>query len=244
MKKIVINNFKKITPLAIKNLAKRFIFFVSWDPWVNYSWAQEGEDGILGRFFGDQQTGFYIDVGAHHPKRFSNTFAFYKRGWRGINIDAMPGLMKTFDKVRRRDINIEIGVGLESCVLDYYLFNEPALNSFSKEISDERHLSASDYRITGIIPVKIRPLSLILDEHLPKGQVIDFMTIDVEGFDYDVLQSNDWKKYRPKIILVEILGSSMHEIQDSSIGRLMTAAGYVLYAKCINTVLFKAASLK
>jgi hypothetical protein len=70
------------------------------------------------------------------------------------------------------------------------------------------------------------------------------MTIDVEGFDYDVLQSNDWKKYRPKIILVEILGSSMHEIQDSSIGRLMTAVGYVLYAKCINTVLFKAASLK
>lgn len=242
--KMIIKNLKKIAPATIKNFAKRCLSFATWDPWVNYSWAQEGEDRILDRFFGDQQTGFYIDVGAHHPKRFSNTLAFYKRGWRGINIDAMPGSMRIFDKVRQRDINIEIGVGLESCVLDYYLFNEPALNSFSKEISDERHLSGSNYRISKIVPVKIRPLSLILDAHLPKDQMIDFMTIDVEGLDYDVLQSNDWKKYRPKIILVEILGSSMHEIQDSAIGRLMTDVGYVLYAKCVNTVLFKAASLK
>jgi len=239
-----INYLKKITPVSVKHLAKRCLSFVTWDPWVEYSWAQEGEDRILGRFFGEQQSGFYIDVGAHHPKRFSNTFAFYKRGWRGINIDAMPGSMRAFNKFRQRDINLEMGVGLDSCVLDYYLFNEPALNGFSKEISDERHFSASDYRILKIIPVYIRPHSQILDEYLPKGQVIDFMSIDVEGLDYDVLKSSNWKKYRPKIILVEILGSSMNEIQNGPIGQLMNEVDYVLYAKCVNTVLFKAASLK
>lgn len=70
------------------------------------SYSQEGEDMILRRIFGSQTSGFYIDVGAHHPKRFSNTYFFYKKGWAGINIDAMPGSMKAFQKVRYRDIEI------------------------------------------------------------------------------------------------------------------------------------------
>ena len=68
------------------------------------SYSQEGEDMILRRLFEKQKTGFYVDVGAHHPKRFSNTFFFYKKGWSGINIDAMPNSMRLFDKIRPRDI--------------------------------------------------------------------------------------------------------------------------------------------
>mgnify|MGYP001334584774 CR=1 FL=1 len=85
---------------------------------------------ILNRIFGNQAKGFYIDVGAHHPKRFSNTYLFYKRGWSEINIDAMPGSMKIFDKQRPRDINIEKPVSNEKKIMDFYIFNEPALNSF------------------------------------------------------------------------------------------------------------------
>ena len=233
---------KKIIAMPIRRLYKRFFSFFAWDQWINASWSQEGEDQILRRIFEDQSLGFYVDVGAHHPKRFSNTFLFYGRGWRGINIDAMPGSMKAFGKERPRDINIEVGVGLQQGQLDYYVFNETALNGFSKEISMKRHESDVPCQITETIKINVYPLSAILASNLPPGQTIDFMTVDVEGLDLEVLQSNDWSKYRPKLVLAEVLGSSLHEIDQSEIGKLMNSVGYVIYAKCVNTVFFKTVS--
>jgi hypothetical protein len=230
---------KKLIPLPVKNLVRRVLAFAYWDPWSNLSWSQEGEDLILRRIFGSKLDGFYIDVGAHHPRRFSNTYLFYKLGWRGLNIDAMPGSMVPFNKDRPRDINVEIGIGPHECLLDYYVLNEPALNSFSKELSDERHDSNSAYQIKEVIKVNVLPLSEVLDHYLPKGQKIDFMSVDVEGLDFEVLKSNDWTRHRPKFVLAEILGSSLHEIEQTNIGRLMTAAGYAVYAKSMNTVFFR-----
>jgi len=71
------------------------------------SFAQEGEDRVLYRMFQGRfgRPGFYVDVGAHHPTRFSNTYLFYRMGWRGINLDAMPGSMAAFARARPRDIN-------------------------------------------------------------------------------------------------------------------------------------------
>lgn len=235
---------KKFVPLPVRNLLKRVLAFAQWDPWINFSWSQEGEDQILRRLFENKSKGFYIDVGAHHPRRYSNTYLFYIRGWNGINIDAMPGSMDSFNDVRPRDINIEVGIGLSKCQLDYYVFNEPALNGFSKELSNERHDPNAAFQIKKVIKVNVLPLSSVLHSNLPEGQNIDFMSIDVEGLDFEVLKSNDWTKYRPKFVLSEILGSSMHEIEQSGIGQLMSDVGYVIYAKCVNTVFFKAADQK
>ncbi|MEX2488545.1 MAG: FkbM family methyltransferase [Pseudomonadales bacterium] len=235
---------KKHIPTSIKRLIKRFISCATWDQWLVRSWSQEGEDQILRRIFEREPAGFYIDIGAHHPKRFSNTYLFYRRGWRGINIDAMPGSMKVFNKVRPRDVNLEIAVGVEEGELDYYVFNEPALNGFSKELSLERHGAASTYKVKEVIKINLIPLSSILDRYLPKDQIINFMSVDVEGLDLDVLKSNDWVKYRPKFVLSEILESSLHEIEQSEIGQFMNDAGYRLYAKCVNTVFFKEANQK
>ena len=73
-------------------------------------YSQEGEDMILQRMFGQRREGFFVDVGAHHPFRYSNTYLFYKKGWRGINIDATPGSMREFEKYRPADINLEVAV--------------------------------------------------------------------------------------------------------------------------------------
>ena len=235
---MIIKKIKKITPKFIKALLKRLHACATWDPWFVRSWSQEGEDLILRRIFGGQGVGFYIDVGAHHPKRFSNTYLFYRRGWRGINIDAMPGSMKLFDKKRPRDINLEMGIGTNVGELDYYVFNEPALNGFSKELS-ERHESDSVYKLREIMKVQVQPLLQVLNSHLNSNQQIDFMSVDVEGLDFDVLKSNDWSKYRPKFVLAEILGSSLHEIQQGEIAQFMRDQNYVLYAKCVNTVFFQ-----
>jgi FkbM family methyltransferase len=202
------------------------------------SYSQEGEDMILRRLFEKQQNGFYVDVGAHHPKRFSNTFFFYKKGWRGINIDAMPNSMKPFNKIRRRDINIEKPVSSKRQILTYYAFNEPALNGFSKELSQERDRKDNNYHIIFEKDIETSTLSEILDNNLPNNQKIDFLSIDVEGLDFMVLQSNDFKKYKPNVILIEILGSTLSDIENNDITVYLKQFNYSIYAKTVNTVIF------
>ena len=202
------------------------------------SYSQEGEDMILRRLFEKQKTGFYVDVGAHHPKRFSNTYFFYKLGWRGINVDVMPGSMIAFNRMRPRDINIEKPVSNKKQLLTYYAFNEPALNGFSKELSEERDGKGS-YFVKFTKDIETSTLEEILDDNLPKVQSIDFLSIDVEGLDFNVLRSTNLEKYHPKVILVEILNSSLADIQISKIYQFLTDAGYELYAKTVNTVIFK-----
>jgi FkbM family methyltransferase len=176
-------------------------------PFSEFSFSQEGEDMILRRLFEDRASGFYVDVGAHHPQRFSNTNHFYLSGWHGINIDAMPGSMQPFRQLRPRDINLEIGVSASSGTLVYYAFNEPAVNSFSKETAD-RIIEIGKYQLQSASPIPTRSLAEILDEYLPTNQTIDFLTIDVEGLDQVVLRSNNWKRFRPTIILTETIHTS------------------------------------
>jgi len=201
------------------------------------SYSQEGEDLILRRLFEKQQSGFYVDVGAHHPKRFSNTYFFYKLGWNGINIDAMPDSMKLFERIRPRDINIEKAVSDKKQVLTYYAFNEPALNGFSKELSKERD-GKGNYFIQFTKDIETSTLTEILDNNLPKNQNIDFLSIDVEGLDFMVLKSNNFEKYRPKVILIEILGSSLNDIENNEISKYLKEYDYSIYAKTVNTVFF------
>ena len=202
------------------------------------SYSQEGEDMVLRRFFEQKAVGFYVDVGAHHPKRFSNTCYFYENGWSGINIDAMAGSMKLFSKMRPRDTNVEIPVSSEENILTYYMFNEPALNGFDAHLSEKRDAASSPYKVKQKIDLQTRSLASIFNEFLPSNTKIDFLSIDVEGFDLDVLKSNDWDKYRPDMVLVEILGSSL-DLNESDIVQFLTGHGYSAYAKTMNTVFFK-----
>lgn len=194
---------------------------------------------ILSRMFEKQDVGFYVDIGAHHPMRFSNTYYFYKKGWSGINIDAAPGSMKSFRKLRRRDINIEAAIGLGDKESTYYVFNEPALNSFDKKLSEMRHSQNGPFKIERTIQLRTRPLSSVLEEYLSGEVCIDFMSVDVEGRDLDVLMSNDWARFRPSVILVELLESELTGLTDNQIAKFLVAQGYHLYAKTVNTVIFR-----
>lgn len=231
---------KKILKLILpKSVIKKIINFKNeyLDGYALKSYSQEGEDMILRRLFEKQQTGFYVDVGAHHPKRFSNTYFFYKRDWRGINIDAMPNSMKAFAKIRPRDINIEKPVSDKKEVLTYYAFNEPALNGFSKKLSEKRD-GQENYFVEFTIDIQTSTLEEILDNSLPKDQKIDFLSIDVEGLDFIVLKSINFEKYKPKAILVEILGSSLKDIEENEITTYLEQYDYSIYAKAVNTVIF------
>lgn len=203
------------------------------------SYAQHGEDLLLESLFhGKKEAGFYIDIGAHHPHRFSNTLLFYKKGWRGMNIDAMPGSMKPFRLFRRRDINLEVGVGAQTSSLKFYAFEEPAYNTFSEHlVNDPEFLKRVPLKAVHEVPVFT--LAALLDKHLPENTPISFLSIDAEGFDLDVLKSNNWQKYRPLYILVE---EAMKFIKDGSeVGRFLSEQQYHLVARSSITSLYAAA---
>ena len=191
-------------------------------------------------FFEEQYgyKGFYLDVGAYHPYRFSNTMYFYQNGWSGINIEPSPDAMKLFEQHRKRDINLNVGIADKESQMTYYCFDEPALNSFSKELSYER-MKKNGYHITAEIPVNVFPLSKILSQHLPSNQKIDFMSVDCEGLDLQVLQSNDWNKYSPDYLLVESISEGIEETLNDPIYSFVKALGYKLTAKTLRTLIFK-----
>lgn len=235
------NGYKRLTNAA--NLLffpqKFYLYPKKTYEYHNISYSQDGEDIVIAELFKDKLEGFYVDVGAHHPQRFSNTYYFYLKGWSGINIDAMPGSMKIFDDLRSRDINLEIPISDKSEILTYYEFDEPALNSFSLPLSQER-ITTSNYKIVAETQLKTHTLAEVLDKYLPPKQTIDFLSIDVEGLDYQVVSSNNWDKYKPKVILVEDLElSSLKNINTSKVCLFLEERGYVLLAKTMRTLIFR-----
>lgn len=230
------NLLKKIIPQKyhrpIKNIKGNLLGGYSYK-----SYSQEGEDMILRRIFEKKTQGFYVDVGAHHPKRFSNTYFFYKKGWRGINIDAMPGSMKLFKVLRKKDINIELPIAREKRELTYYVFDEPAINTFCESTFNKLSLN-SEYTFLYTKKINAYPLSDVLDEFMPEGMRIDFLSIDVEGMDYEVLKSNDWVKYRPRVLLIEMLGGKSLNDYHDSIDFFLKGMKYIPFAKTVNTFIY------
>jgi FkbM family methyltransferase len=187
---------------------------------------------------GRSTPGFYVDVGAHHPKRYSNTYLFYEAGWRGVNIDATPGSMRMFNQVRPRDINIEAAVANEIKLLTFYEFNDPALNGFSKEIADGRE-NYKGWKIIRERQIRTTTLVNLLSHYVQVGQVIDFLSVDVEGMDYEVLLSNDWSRFRPSVVLAEDGDAELGGMgADSKIVKYMTDIGYRWCCKTPLTLFF------
>lgn len=171
----------------------------------------------------DKMDGFYVDVGAFHPTLFSNTYFFYLNGWRGLNIEARPGSKRLFDRVRPKDINVELGVWRERATMTYHVIAEDSpMNSFSRDFLKQIEMLE---HVKQEIPVQALPLAEIFERYLPAGQTIDFLDVDVEGHDLEVLESNDWKKFRPKVIVVE---DEDLDPRESRIVRTMNSRGYEL----------------
>jgi FkbM family methyltransferase len=183
---------KQLTLIIYKNIIKPYKKI------YKESYAQCGEDLILDIIL-QKKVGFYVDIGANNPIEQSNTMYFYKKGWRGINIDATPGSMTSFYKMRKRDINIEVAIANEEKEMTYYLFEPSFYNTFEKRFAEEYK-----DKLIGEKIIKTTQLHKILDKHIDNVE-IDFITIDAEGYDYDILLSNNWEKYRPKIVVIEYI---------------------------------------
>ncbi len=209
------------------------------DPWARLSYAQEGEDVLLDRLLAKQAKGFYVDVGAHHPKRFSNTQYFHMRGWRGINIEPNPVVHELFAEMRSRDVNLQLGISDQPGELLYYEFDDPALNTFDEQLMRERE-SNTPYKVIATRRIKVEPLAAVLAAHLPSGQAIDFLSVDVEGLDLNVLRSNDWERFRPRCVVSEALNADLAPavLAGNPLLAYMEAQQYSLTAKTCNSWFF------
>jgi FkbM family methyltransferase len=200
-------------------------------------YSQEGEDILLNRLLSRDEVGFFVDVGAHHPIRFSNTYTLYRKGWRGINVDATPGSMEMFRKLRPEDINIECAVSTIDAPMMFHMFKESALNTFDSSLAQE--YIEGGWALERTVEIKPRPLSLILEEHLPKGRHINLMSIDVEGKELEVLHSNDWDSYCPDLIVLEVLSTPFASLHLHSTISFLADKDYKPISRLANSVILQ-----
>ncbi len=178
---------------------------------------------ILDTIFCDVKKGFYVDIGANNPYIQSNTHFFYKKGWRGVNVDALPGSMNIFRKVRPNDINIEAAISNSNEILSYFMFSPSFYNTFDSSKVNEIKQNA---QLINEIKINTTKLSDLFDSL--KIDSINFMSVDVEGFDLEVLKSNNWNKYRPKVIVTECFSGGLESLASDCIYDLLKNNGYIL----------------
>jgi FkbM family methyltransferase len=206
--------------------------------YAGLSFSQEGEDLILNRLFEARQRGFYVDVGAHHPYRFSNTFLFYLRGWSGLNIDPLPGTAALWARRRPDDLVAEVGIGDRAESRAYFVFDDPALNTFDATRAAELRRS-SPYRQQSVREIAVRPLRDVLDEYVPPDTKIDFLSIDVEGLESEVFSTMDFERYRPDAICFERLNREPGtRLVGGTIGPMLDKHGFVFCSATVHSLIY------
>jgi FkbM family methyltransferase len=190
-----------------------------------FSFSQTGEDLILS-FYLQEGIGFYIDVGANDPVKYSNTFALYLRGWHGIAIEANESLSRRYKSVRKRDICVNAALSDTEFDAIFHRCEAHEVSTIDTATYEERRLKWN-FRPQDQIEVRTKTLTSVLLEVLPKAETqIDLLSIDVEGHELQVLRGLDFKLYRPRVIVVE-----MHDLRSvlvSDLSKLLEKEHYSL----------------
>jgi len=203
-------------------------------------YGQWAEDVLVRKLFSrKKKDGVYLDIGAFHPYKHSNTATFWLKGWSGINIDANPNTIKKFNKIRPNDVNICNALVPEETYksgvreIELLLPNKndiSAIGTCNNELANERNLKE-------IVKVKANTINNILIEN--KVTHVDYMNIDVEGFDLQVLQSFDFNIVKPVVISIEDYSENMSDIMDSTISSILFSEGYKLVARAGLTSIYQ-----
>ena len=203
------------------------------------SFSQEGEDKFLLEYFKDRLNGFYIDVGAFHPYRINNTYLLYKKGFRGINIDISATSIDFFDIARPDDINLNVGA---SDKFEKKIFFSKKNLSFHNTLS--KSLAESEMQTEPFkkkYSISCKRLDEIIEETKFSNKIIDFLNIDAEGYDYQVLLGLNLKRYRPQVVCIEIsplVNKKNEHYKDTRIYEHLLKHGYKLSWKGFNSFIF------
>jgi FkbM family methyltransferase len=200
------------------------------------SYSQFGEDVHIAALLGsikdhlgiDVRPGWIIDVGSFRPIKYSNTYQFYKRGWRTINVDPTPGSKRLFDRVRPRDINLEIAIGPQAGRKDFYTFGQPSVWNTLDPAAAKKAAAILNMQ-PKVCVVDVARLEDVVQQHLG-GQPLEMLFIDAEGYDIEILETHDWAGYPPRLILIEVHTVDARDIATHPVVSYLQRRNYRLHS--------------
>jgi hypothetical protein len=190
------------------------------------SYAQFADDLVASHLFNavGVEKPTYLDIGTYDPINDNNTYLFYLAGSRGVLVEPNKAISERLRSVRPGDTLLVAGIGVdETPEADYYMLDNPGLNTFDKEEA-EKVARETRYKIQQVVKMPLLSINKVIAEHFG-GKAPDLISIDIEGMDFDVLNTLDFKKYRPKLICAEtlIVNSLKHNPKTT---KLLTDNGY------------------
>lgn len=224
---------------SIKKFIRKAVFSVIKPPVQPASYSQAGEDAVLRNLFKDYGKSkiTYLDLGTNHPTYGNNTYLFYLKGSTGVCVEADATLIGRIKNMRPKDHVIHAGVSIGGAAkAEFYIFNKPAYNTFDKTEADNR-IAQSVLKLIRVDQVPLITINKLIRENF--NPYPDFISIDIEGLDLDVLKTLDFEKYPIPVICVETCTYSTNHIRpkDISILDFMRTKGYDVYADTyINTI--------
>jgi Methyltransferase FkbM domain len=234
-------NYSQLPSWLEKNSVFRVLFiirklYLTKTKFSHYS--QFAEDISIVRIFDKNYRGFFVDVGCFHPKKYSNTWLLYKKGWRGINIDIDSIKIDGFNIARPKDTNIASAVSNIEGEINYY-----SNGFYSLTISlDEGFVESRAGYIKKT--TQCTKLSRLIDQTKYKDKQIDFLSVDAEAHDLEVLMSLDFKRYNPKLIAVETHYALFTEVEKSPLYSFLISKDYCMVGWCGLTLLMANKSLQ
>lgn len=169
---------------------------------IKKSYSQDHEDLFLINYFKNKNKGYYFDIGCHHPKRFSNTYLLYKKGWNGINIDANKWSIILFKWLRPKDQNLCTVISTSNDFVTFYEFNDSAINGIlsPRRVSKLKELGFIVKRSTQREPHTIQE---VIEKYNIYEKHIDFFKIDVEGLDFEIIKNLFLLKIDIELLMIE-----------------------------------------
>jgi FkbM family methyltransferase len=200
------------------------------------SYSQAGEDRLVWKLFGYRAAGTYVDVGCHHPTNFSNTYLLYRAGWRGVVIDADAHFLPLYATIRPEDAVVHAAIGGKPGPVTLYTFPDRALNTVDAAAAATARRTGAASRQAEQVTVEARRLDEVLE--VEAVAQVDFLNIDVEGADLDVLEANDWERWVPEVIAIEDHRLDLADVRGSDTWRYLSARRYPLHSKCNYTSVY------
>lgn len=212
--------------------------------------AQYGEDLILDTALQVLQNRkiisdiTYIDIGANHPQRISNTYWLYKQGYCGVIIEPNRRLAALYKKIRPRDTILEMGITNTTTpdIVPFYQFEERAdgLSSFSKDSVTAAIKQTQIPFHYDIIPTPVDNINNIAEKYIGKNPLF-MVNIDAEGLDFEIISQLNFKKFRPIFFVIEtadLTQSTFLGRKNDKCIKLLQQHGYTVYADTyVNTIL-------
>ena len=187
-----------------------------------------GEDLFIKDFFENDNEGFYVDVGSYHPFFWNNTYLLYKKNWNGINIDANPLSTELFNIARKDDYNFNFAVTnkKKNKIKLFYRRKMNVLNTTDENFAKRNFPNGYESR-----EIECLSLNNILEKTRFKNKIVDFLNVDVENTEKDVLESLNFDVYKPRLICIEIHTKNHERFENNSTFKFLDEKGYKIVWK-------------